>query len=265
MELTEEENLADEIKQADDYKSGIYEAMVKIDKAIVTQPAHTTTPEPIPVRAPDRRVKLPKLSLKPFNGDITNWTTFWDSFKSAIHENSALSEIDKFNYLKSLLERSARESIAGLALTAANYREAVSILQKRFGNKQQIISRHMELLLNLEPVSSPYHLRNLRRLYDSVESHVRSLKNLDVASESYGSILASVLLNKLPQELRLIVTRKTSEDKLNLDALLKEVEQEVEARETAQATQANPNHQPKKFSRESQHTFSYSILRKLQC
>ena len=177
-ELTEEDNLATEIEQADNYKSDIYEAIVKIDRAISATP---TTPPATPglpeaPRAPERsRVKLPKMNLKPFSGDITHWTTFWDSFKSAVHENPALSEIEKFNYLRSLLERSAKDSVAGLTLTAANYRKAVAILQKRFGNKQQIISRHMELLLNLEPVTSSNHLRNLRRLYDSIETHIRSL------------------------------------------------------------------------------------------
>lgn len=149
-----------------------------------------------------------KLSIKPFSGDLTQWTTFWDSFNSAIHENPTLSDIDKFNYLRSFLERSARESIAGLALTAHNYKEAISILQKRFGNTQQIISRHMDLLLNLEPVNAVHQLRNLRRLYDGVETHVRSLKSLGVDSKTYGTLLTSVLLNKLPQELRLIVSRK---------------------------------------------------------
>ena len=135
--------------------------------------------------------------MKSFNGDITTWTTFWDSYESAIHNNAALSDIDKFNYLKSLLERSAHESIAGLTLTSANYHEAVEILKKRFGNKKQIISRHMELLLNLEAVTSQHHLKSLRRLCDHVETHVRSLKNLGVAPELYGSLLSSVLLNKL--------------------------------------------------------------------
>ena len=32
-------------------------------------------------------VKLPKLSLKKFSGDITTWSTFWDTFESAIHKN----------------------------------------------------------------------------------------------------------------------------------------------------------------------------------
>lgn len=60
----------------------------------------------------------PKLMLQPFIGDITAWTTFWDSYESAIHENNGLSDIDKFNYLRSLLERTAYEAIAGLTLTA---------------------------------------------------------------------------------------------------------------------------------------------------
>ena len=61
---------------------------------------------------------------------MTQWTSFWNSSKSAILENPTLSDIDKFNYLRSLLERSARESIAGLTLTAPNYKEAVFILEK---------------------------------------------------------------------------------------------------------------------------------------
>ena len=130
-----------------------------------------------------------------------------------------------------MLERSAPEAIAGLTLTSANYHEAVAILKKRFGSRQQIISRHMELLLNLEAVTSQHNIKGLRRLYDTVETHVRSLKNLGVASESYGSLLTSVLLNKLPQELRLIISWRTSEDEWTLDTLMKEVRQELEARE----------------------------------
>ena len=164
VELTEEDALATEIERADNYKSEIYAVLVRISKALklatsLVPPTHIPTRKVMPA---ELSVRLPKLSIKPFNGDITQWTTFWDSFKSAIHENPALSDIDKFNYLRSLLEHSAKESIAGLTLTASNYKEAVSILEKHFGNTQQIISRHMDLLLNLEPVSAAHQLRNLR-------------------------------------------------------------------------------------------------------
>ena len=41
------------------------------------------------------QIKLPKLVLKKFNGDITKWCSFWDTFEAIIHENSKLATIDQ--------------------------------------------------------------------------------------------------------------------------------------------------------------------------
>ena len=81
-------------------------------------------------------IELPKLLLKKFNGELTKWTTFWDTFESAVHNNLVLSNVNKLNYLTSLLESTASEAIAGLMLTSANYDEAVATLKRRFGNNQ---------------------------------------------------------------------------------------------------------------------------------
>ena len=94
----------------------------------------------------------------------------------SIHKNSSLSDIDRFNYLHSLLEHTAFEAISGLTLTSPNYHEVIDILKKRFRNVQQIISRHMNILLNVEVVTSHRNLKGLRLLYDLIESHVQSLK-----------------------------------------------------------------------------------------
>lgn len=107
------------------------------------------------------KVKLPKLSLKTFYGDLTAWTTFWDTFESSIHNNPDLSAIDKFNYLNSLLEGNAATAISGLTLSSANYDEAVVILKKRFGNRQQIITKHMDVFMSLEAVISIHNLKGL--------------------------------------------------------------------------------------------------------
>ena len=120
----------------------------------------------LPTSVPSRahmgtKVKLPKLSLKKFEGDLTTWHTFWDSYESSIHLNPDLSAVDKFNYLHTLVDGVAAEAIAGLALTSPNYEEAIALLKKRFGNKQQQISKHMEVLLRLEPLSSPHNVKGL--------------------------------------------------------------------------------------------------------
>jgi len=82
--------------------------------------------------------------------------------------------VDKFTYLQSLLEEPALCAIAGLHLTAPNNAETIETLKKRFGNKQQIIHRHMDSLLDLEPVQSPFNTRALCRLYDEAEFQVHS-------------------------------------------------------------------------------------------
>lgn len=89
----------------------------------------------------------------------------------------------------------------------------------------------MDILLNVEPVTSSHNIKGLRHLYDLVESHTRSLKSLGVTAESYGSLLSPVLLNKLPSEVRLIVSREVPENEWGLDKLMEMVGKELEARE----------------------------------
>ena len=48
----------------------------------------------------------------------------------------------------------------------------------------------------------------LHQLYDHLEFKVRSLKSLEVPVDSYGNLLSSLLMNRLPQEFCLIVTRE---------------------------------------------------------
>ena len=97
----------------------------------------------VPSTSKTLQVKLPKLELRKFDGNHTQWISFRDTFEASVHNNASLSAIDKFSYLRSLLERSAADAISGLILMASNYKEAIEILKASFGNKQQIINCHM--------------------------------------------------------------------------------------------------------------------------
>lgn len=65
----------------------------------------------------------------------------------------------------------------------------------------------MDILLNLDPVTSVHNSKGLRSLYDTVESHIRALKSLGIPSQSHGNLLCSMLMNKLPQDLRILMGR----------------------------------------------------------
>ena len=103
--------------------------------------------------------KLPKLRLDSFAGNPVHWHSFWDSFQSAVHNKSKPMDVDKFSYLRSLLEGPAAASIAGLTLTNENYVKAIEMLKDRFGNKQVITTGHMETLTRTPKVESSGILR----------------------------------------------------------------------------------------------------------
>ncbi len=151
MDLTENEHLEGEILESDEFKDGVYRAIVQLDRAatsraaapiivpttvpttvpavpttvpavpttvpavpttvpaaptttVTTDPPVSTaitalatgtsttrtvttgtTPISTPAVIPTLGVRLPKITMQPFDGDVTNWTSFWDSFDSAIH------------------------------------------------------------------------------------------------------------------------------------------------------------------------------------
>ena len=88
---------------------------------------------------PRVHINLPKLHIKPFDGNYLEWLTFWDSFSNAVHENTNISNVDK-NYLKGMITGEAARAISGLPMTSQNYEKAIQILKERFGRKQILIN-----------------------------------------------------------------------------------------------------------------------------
>ena len=80
------------------------------------------------------------MSLVAFDGEPTNWQPFWDSFRSSTHENTALANFDKLQYLKQSLVGIAADTVSGLPLTNSLYGEAVDLFEQRFGDKHIVIS-----------------------------------------------------------------------------------------------------------------------------
>ena len=68
-------------------------------------------------------------------------------------------------YLKSLVEGPAAAAIKGLPFTSENYNSARKILKDSNGNKQLIISSHIDNLLKLSVVRSVNDVKGIRQLF----------------------------------------------------------------------------------------------------
>ena len=181
------ESIESEVLKNCEFYSEIEDTIVLIDKSLKDSTKEILTENPKGSNGAvsnansssttKNKVKLPKLFIKRFSGRPTEWTSFWQSFNSAIHSNTDLNDIDKFNYLHMYLEQSAADTISGLELNSANYHEAIKLLTNRFGNKQIIVRSYMDSLLKL-PVVETMDLKKLRSLYDHIEGSVRSLSSV---------------------------------------------------------------------------------------
>ena len=60
-------------------------------------------------------IKLPKLNLPVFGGDVLQWPSFWDQFEANV-DSTDLPVISKFSYLRTLLEGEPKRAIEGLSL-----------------------------------------------------------------------------------------------------------------------------------------------------
>ena len=163
--LCPEDDIEREIEDSESITTKIIEAWRKIDTTLKENPRDCTHVLSPPVEDPGTRPRLPKLTLPKFRGDVMNWSAFWDSYKSAVHDHTSIPVVDKFNYLNSLLEGPAHQTIQGLTLNERNYNSAVKLLQDRFGKPQHIISAHMEELLKL-PAYTAEKSTSLRFVYD---------------------------------------------------------------------------------------------------
>ena len=178
--------------------------------------------------------RLPKLEVRKFGGNIGEWEEFWESFESAINKNSTLTDVDKYSYLRGLLVELARSAIAGFALMSANYKAATELLKRRYGKKTTIQRTYINDLMNIEPIYSERDAHWLRALYDFAETNYRVLEALGVDEETYSTIVVPLLLEKLPEQLRLMVIRDKDHHKWKLEKLSDILGHEVELREEYQ-------------------------------
>ena len=158
--------------------------------------------------------KLPKLELRKFFGKVHR---LWDSFRVSVENNKTLGPALKLEYLKTQCEGSAYQAIAGLELSDANYQIAVDILKGRLGQRQIILNSPIDALLKINAVKSG-DVIILRKIYDAIEIHWRGLQSLGVDPKAYGTVLVNLLLQKLPEEVQLIVSRKLNEEYKDKDA-----------------------------------------------
>ena len=162
-------------------------------KRLIYSPA---TPAGMPPESADSKgVKLPKLDVPTFDGDLLNWQTFWEQFCVAVHDRSNISDAEKLVYLRnSLKDGSAKGVIEGLSRSGEHYHEAIECLRSRYDRPRLIHQMHVKRIMEI-PLLKEGSGKELRRLHDVAQQHLRALKIMK--HEPSGPFITSLLELKL--------------------------------------------------------------------
>ena len=181
-------------------------------------------------------LKLPRIELPQFGGELLKFQNFWDQFEASVHNNDRLPKVQKFTYLRSVLKGNALQTIEGFEVTGANYTPAVEALKHRYGRKRLVISSLIKSVINMD-ANSNMSASSLRNLYDSLMNKTRSLEALGESPKDHGCILLPIFETKLPSQLlerwELELT-DVEEDDINLDSFLKFLNRQVLSKEAGE-------------------------------
>ena len=108
----------------------------------------------------EAKVKLPKLEITKFKGNHLDCTRFWSQSEPEI-DQSSLSPVAKFSYLKEFLEPKPRSLIDGLPFTSDGYNRAMSILAGKYGKPSQVSNAHIQSVMALPTIKTPIHTKSI--------------------------------------------------------------------------------------------------------
>ncbi|XP_059051077.1 uncharacterized protein LOC131845930 [Achroia grisella] len=173
-------------------------------------------------------LKFPVISVPTFTGLSDQWLQYRDIFLSLVHNNTNISSIQKFHYLKSSLKGTAAMVLDSLEFSANNYSVAWELLLNRFNNSRLLIHNHVKALFTLQTVTkeSP---DQLRYLIDNILKNLRALKLLGEPVDSWDTLIIYIIVSKLDKisereweqyKITVLKLSGNSESRLTVDTLL---------------------------------------------
>ena len=115
-------------------------------------------------------------------------------------------------------------------MTSKNYVEVRKLLEERFRDTKVMISAHMIVLLKLPKINNDNVIK-MTSSYNIIKSNLGSLIKMELNPSQYSPLLIPVILERLPDSIKLMVTRKFRKINWYISDFINRIKQEVGARE----------------------------------
>lgn len=167
-----------------------------------TAAAAAAAPAAVSATATQSHIKLPTLTLPTFHGNLTEWNAYFDLYKSLVHSNLHLSNVERFRYLLLSLRGEPYDLVKSIPVTEANYHNAIQVLLNRYENKRIIATKHLEKIIDVLPMSERNTEQCLRNIINVYHENLNALEALELPVREWSFILLTILLRKITPEIR---------------------------------------------------------------
>lgn len=147
-------------------------------------------------------LKLDKVTLPTFNGDLTTWEEFRDMFEYLVDSSTKLSDIVKFHQLRTYLRGEAYDTIRGYRMTSKNYKNAWRDLKRRYDHQDEIINSYIRAFLGAPAIYHQANFANLTQIIDATNQLLRALPRLGTEVSNWDPFLTLIIETKLDKVTR---------------------------------------------------------------
>ena len=163
------------------------------------------------------KVRLPEVKINSFDGKLEEWQTWWDSFRSLVHDCKDMDKVLKMTHLKSCLKGKALLVISGFQVTDQDYDDAIAALKDRFANPERVKQTLVLQLVNM--VKPKNNAKELEQFKLDFERIMKTLEHYVTGFQSSHWFIAILLQSKLPAEAEMFIFQKFNTKYFTVDQI----------------------------------------------
>lgn len=186
-----------------------------------------------------RKIELPRLEIPEFDGNYLTWKSFHDLFERTVYSEKTISNVEKFQLLRTVLKGEASQIINHLQITEANFEAAWKLLKHRFNNERRLIETYVKNILNQEYIATET-AESVRKLHDTTMECILAIKNMKIETSTADFLLNVIIAQKLHTKTiqQYENTIKNPKQIQKFDDLMKFLEERFHTLETIESAEA---------------------------
>lgn len=193
--MDEEAAEFEEINQISDEIDALYFRIKRMD--VDARPSVSISPTPSTIQ---NNIKLPRINVPVFTGKLDEWPNFYDLYRTLVHENQTISQIEKFQLLRLSLRGEPLSLIKGLVLNADNYVIAYNSLISRYEDKRMLATTYWTNIYKASSKGVQKGPEALRALFQVFTENIDALNNYGI--DLWDFTLFNLLLQSLDPAMR---------------------------------------------------------------